>query len=505
MRKFGKILAVTLAAFMLVTSMSVSAMDIRQWGESEIDTSLRDITNNFTWESGTYTTSSNVQTKAAAADQIRTTKNLGARQILIECAPGYQLKFAECINSNGTLTVKRKYGPSFKLPQQEWLDFTYLNTYKDRDYTIIIKSNDGSAMNAANAADYVTISEVDLRYHVPEYSIDELNQSVEVVNNLQDLPGAFSFIFISDIHLQHNTKHSPAMIRYIKNQCGISEVLGGGDFVTAWLGDKDGIQGLWDDMEELKYLYEDVPILKSLGNHEWGYGGSNQWNITNQQAYNRFYRDYDAYNNNVVYNETRQYFYADDPVNKMRYISVNGMDYPTRKVVAEFSGSNFTRNKSMWYEISDEQVQWLRDEAFRMPDDEWNCLILMHVPIFTTAESPWGYSENTWVYNDNSKNATAHFRAAITDFINKKGDMADAKGNFIGIFNGHEHQEAIYRVDGINNIVTDGDTTISLEKTHERIINTVTEQEFNVVTVDPVNRMVYITKVGAGRDVSFSY
>ncbi len=505
MRKFGKIIAVTLAALMLTSAISVSAADIRQWGKSETDSSLREITENFVWENGTYNTASSVQQEASAADQIRTVRNLGARQILIECAPGYQLKFAECVNDNGTLTVKRKYSPSFKLPQQEWLDFTYLNTYADRDYTIIIKSTDGSSMSAANASDYVTISEVDVRYHVPEYYVDHLEEKIETVNNLQDLPGSYSFMFISDIHLQHNMKHSPAMIRYIQNQCSIDEVLGGGDFVTAWLGDKDGIQGLWDDMEELKYLYEGVPLFKNLGNHEWGYGGKNQWNITEQQAYNRFYRDYDAYGNEVVYDENRQYFYNDDPVNKIRYISVNGMDYPSHKVVAEYTSDNFTQNKTMWFEISDTQIQWLKDEAFRLPGDDWTSLILLHVPIYGGSESPWsGNTGSTWAQNAvSSSTATKPFRDAINEFINKTGDMADAKGSFIGIFNGHSHKDATFRIDGINNFITDGDTTTSDDK--ERLINTTTEQQFNVVTVDTINRTVYVTRVGAGEDVSFKY
>lgn len=506
MKKYSKFLAVTLAAVMMIGAMStcVSAYDVRQWYDSETDTSLTNIDDKIVWESGTYSVSSSTLTPSAEASHIRTKMNFGATQLYIECKPGYKLMFAEL--NKDSLTAKRKYGPSFKLPVLEWLDFTYLNTYRDKDYAIIIKSTNGSAVSVANAKNYVTISEVDTRYHVPEYTIDHLKEKAQKINNLQDKPGSYSFIFITDIHLQHNTKHSPAMIRYIRNQCSIDTVVGAGDFVTAWLGDVDGIRGLYDDMEELHYLFEDVPIFNNLGNHEWGYGSKNQWNLTNDEAYNRFYRDYNSYNKNVVYNDTKQYFYADDKVNKMRYISVNVMDYESHKVVTDYSSDNYTQNKTMWFEINQKQIDWLKEEALRLPGDDWNCMIVCHVPIYSgAAESPWG-SGGSAFSNElglSGASATGALREAIGNYINKTGDMADAKGNFVGIFNGHNHQNGFVKLNGFNNIILDGDTTISDEK--NRVINTVTEQEFNVVTIDPENRMVYITKIGGGQDMEMVF
>ncbi len=512
MKKFSKILAVTLATVMLVSAfgISVSAMDVRQWKDKQYDSSLLDITDKINWESGTFTTTDeNVQVAAAASDQIRVAKNFDAGQLYIECKPGYQLMFAECVDNEGTLTYKRKYSwEHFRIPAQQWISSTYLNTYADRVYTIIIKSTSGAALNPAKASDYVTVSEVDVRYHVPEYYVDHLVEKAQYINDLQDDVNSFSFIYISDIHLQHNTKHSAAMIRYLRNQCSIDEVLCGGDSVTAWLSDADGIYGLWDDMEELKYIYDGVPMIKNLGNHEWAYGTYNQWNITNQQAYNRFFRDYDAYDKTVVYNDTKQYFYKDDPVNKMRYISVNAMDYPSHKIVTDFDTNNFVQNKAMWYEVSDAQIDWLETEALQLPDHDWKCMVLLHVPVMNSSEITWRTnpdSSNAWGTNGVAgDSATAGIRNCLSDFVNKTGAFAGAKGTFVGMFNGHEHEDVVTKLDGFNVFITDCDSVTS-SGDFARDINTVSEQSFNVVTVNAAEGKVYITKIGAGENLEFTF
>ena len=181
----------------------------------------------------------------------------------------------------------------------------------------------------------------------------------------------------------------------------------------------------------------------------------------------------------------------------MRYISVNGMDYESHKVMADFASDNFTQNKTMWFEISDEQVNWIKNEALDLPSSDWSCMILTHVPLFTTtAESPWGKAY-TWA-NDgvSSTGATDKLRNVISEFTSKGG-------KFVGVFNGHSHRDVLTKLNGFNVYITDGDTVISSDKT--RTINTITEQEFNVVTVNTDTRKVTITKIGAGEDVSFTY
>ncbi len=496
MKRSKKILSGVIASLMLASQMAVnvSAADVRTYYQSDVDTSLREITDSerFQWESGTYTAVSGTQTPQDASDQIRTVTNFGAKKsVLLKAKEGYQVQMQ--IVTNNTLTIKRKYGPNYKVPFGTWLDFGYFNVYKDRDYTIVVKSKDGSALSPEQAKDVLKVYEVDNANHIPEYYVDHIKEKSETINNLQDNPDTFSFVFITDTHLQHNQKHSFPMIKYLLNRCGINQVLGGGDWVTAWLSDADGIQGLWDDYDELRYLFNGVPLIKTIGNHEWGFGSRNQWNISPAQAYNRFYRDDFAKSNDIVYGEDKTYFYKDDKVNKMRYISLNCMDYPSSTDEVDYE-----RNKTMWFEFSEKQAEWVKNEALNLPDDEWTCLIFSHVPVYTKDESPWG-SASQFLYTD-------RIRSIVSDYVNKTGDMANSKGSFIGWISGHNHAEGMIKISDFIHVIADGDTCQKAAGTGvEREANTISEQSFSVFTVDKANRRVYITGIGAAADRSFTY
>ena len=165
-----KVLSGVLAGLMLGTQMVIpaSAADVRAYYQSEIDTSLREITYvaNINWESGTYVASGGNQTAQEASDQIRAVTNFGAKKsLLFKAAEGYQLQLQ--IVKNNTLTINRKYGPTYSVPFGKWLDFGYFNVYKDRDYTIVVKSNDGSTLSPEQAKDVLKIYEVDNAHHIP--------------------------------------------------------------------------------------------------------------------------------------------------------------------------------------------------------------------------------------------------------------------------------------------------------------------------------------------------
>ncbi len=495
--KTKKFIAGVLAGIMLTASMAttVSAYDIRTYYDSVYDNSLSDITSTIEWESGIYTKdNTNAMLPEATDGGIRTVLHYGKKQIRLKAADGYEFMVSEVVDNGGSYTYSRRYTTAFLIEFNTWMQEGYFNIYPDRKYLVSVRSKDGSAVSAANAMNYIRIYDVDLINHIPDYTMEHLRNKADTINNLQDAAGTFSFVFITDMHIQTNFKHSPAMIRFLKNQCGISTVIGGGDWATAWLGDADGIQGLYDDFNELRHLYKDLPLLKTIGNHEWGYGGNNQWNLTDAQAHNRFYRDSSAYDYDIKYgDEGKSYFYKDDPVYKMRYISLNIMDYPSEKNAPGYEG-----NKTMWFEFSQAQLDWLKNEALSLPDDEWTCMITSHVPVYFANEAPW-----------NSMSAITNrdaVRAVVRNYINRENGFENAKGSFVGWLSGHDHADSMIVFDGFTQITTDGDTTRKADKwANDRKMGTYTEQCFDVFTVDKANKKVYVTRIGAGNDRSFIY
>lgn len=102
------------------------------------------------------------------------------------------------------------------------------------------------------------------------------------------------------------------------------------------------------------------------------------------------------------------------------------------------------------------------------------------------------------------------------DDVTVNADFEDAKGDLIGYFGGHVHIDNAlppsYNWNGAEHsdfyIITtrcDGRTENTAALINERVAGTITEQSFDVFTVDRKKRRLYATKIGAGTDRTISY
>lgn len=463
------------------------------------DTTLSSVDTTVTWEAGSFSTVGSVITKTDDETSIRTVANFPKEQVLIEAEDGYRFIVNEVIDNNdNSYEIKRRYANVFRVPYGTWMEFGYFNVYTDRAYTIEVKKNDGTAISVADAENFISIYKVDTANHIPEYYKKHIAEKTKVVNALQKTSDTFSFIFITDVHIQHNAKHSIPLIKHLIKNCNINDVVGGGDWVTAWLSDAEGKQGLKDDYDELTQLFADIPLIKTVGNHDWAWGGNNQFNLTEPEIYDWYFKD-DIEKCGAVKNnngDSTTYFYKDDVKNKMRYISVNDMDY---EIETNEDGSVKGNGKTFYYTLSDEQITWLKEEALRLPDDEWTCLIFSHI-------ASWDKSDAG--YNCDEVQLKDKVRKVVEDFKNKTGDFTDYKGDFVAWLSGHEHlDDMIYFSNngGFVQVISDGDTTLTSEEGRIRNLNTVEEQSFQVFTVDKNKKRVYCTRIGSGEDRSFNY
>ena len=452
-----------------------------------------DITDEFIFKNEAYATDSTTGQliyKTSYDDKILNllaNKRFEDASIYVEADEGYKVSIDEFISEEDKYYRKFKY-PSTKHPFKSWIQSGYFNVYADRTYFITIKKDDNSPISPSRIP--ICIYKVDNKIHIPSYYQQYINSKVGVINNLQQGKNTFSFTFITDIHIQHNAKHCFPLIKKINNQCAIRDTLGCGDWATAWLSDAEGIEGLKRDLYELKDLFSGIPIIKAIGNHDWAYGGSNQFNITNEDAYNSYYRD--CATNNITFGGNGTYFYKDDLINKIRYISVNVMDY-----LGSTTPDN-ANNKEFIFRVSEEQKNWLKREALNMPADDWCCVIFSHLLPWTSSEFPFT-SMGTLVENGGDLEKLAN------QFISKSGDFSNYKGNIVCWIGGHEHNDAIVKNGNLNMISVNGDCIIKAENAPDRALNTISEQAFDVFTIDKTSKSVHITRIGAGTDRTFNY
>lgn len=95
------------------------------------------------------------------------------------------------------------------------------------------------------------------------------------------------------------------------------------------------------------------------------------------------------------------------------------------------------------------------------------------------------------------------------DAVYVSADFSEAKGEFVGYFSGHMHQDCVYPHSdwGIDIITTRCDAQEEDNSTlnAERVAGTTTEQSFDVFTVNTKERRIYATKIGAGDDRQIDY
>lgn len=102
------------------------------------------------------------------------------------------------------------------------------------------------------------------------------------------------------------------------------------------------------------------------------------------------------------------------------------------------------------------------------------------------------------------------------DFVSVEADFTQARGELVGLFAGHTHADCYWRPGliyngwedstfGIFTTRCDARAENSDDLYAERAAGTVTEQSFDVFTVNRAARTVSAVKIGAGSDRSFSY
>lgn len=93
------------------------------------------------------------------------------------------------------------------------------------------------------------------------------------------------------------------------------------------------------------------------------------------------------------------------------------------------------------------------------------------------------------------------------DYVSVDADFSTAKGELIGYFAGHSHTDSLSVVNDVPVITTRCDGAEENDSTlkAERVTGTITEQSFDVFTVNKKTRTIHATKIGAGADRVISY
>ena len=358
---------------------------------------------------------------------------------------------------------------------------------------------------------------------ISDYWNVHLTEKIARIKELQRAGGkdSYSFVVMTDYHRYSNIgKKSPALIRRIMDECGIKFCLCLGDIQNggAWKT-KELELAEWEEIEK-----EFAPIrdrtLMIPGNHDGAYGSEDIngdgtisgttdyyiYNLTPNEVYDLILRKVGLING-VTFDDSGNGYYVDDPVGKVRYILVN-THYSDG---ATNDNGTAVNNYMRKIRVGQSQVNMVIDALNDISSDDWNVVVGMHIPLAVISDS--GPSDDMVVlrnvleaYQNKTAYAGTFSESGNYDYISVDTDFSDAKGEVVGVFCGHVH------MDGCNDecsfpIITSLSDDTTNAKVDGAVISgeagTITEQSFDVFTVNKRTGAMYATKIGYGDDRVF--
>ena len=295
--------------------------------------------------------------------------------------------------------------------------------------------------------------------HVPGYYITHLNAKENTIKLIESKIGSTreEFAWITDMHIESNTNHAPALINHIMQNTGTDKIFFTGDAYNGVMP-KDIAK---KTIEMFKKMWPSKCLDKFyyvVGNHEWNDPSKNrpELRLAEGDLSSLYY-----WNDSVSKSGLTYYF--DDSTKKVRHICMN-CEYDCG-VVSE----------------SAKAVSMIKSTP-----DGWTVVLFSHP----------GTGEDT---------STMH---SIWDRMKTVADALAANASrlkVVGIFSGHIHADNLFKYSGINICSLTCDSWEQEYGGLTRQKGTITEQAFDIVNIDLINRHVYLTRIGAGSDREFNY
>lgn len=354
-------------------------------------------------------------------------------------------------------------------------------------YIVLFKCEYGVPAFGALMPYYLNQQKALITYSYPPYYDNYLPGKIETVRDRMKTVGAHgdTFVFVTDTHWGNNRKHSPALVRSVVAQSQIQKVVHGGDVPSAYQTEAQMYEAVRGDVEAWNYAVGDK-LYRIIGNHDiHATDGTDQSNptyyeLTKGEVYGLLMKGQE---NRVNYNSADlegMYYYFDNRAQKIRYICLNNFETPANAYMSNY------------------QVSWVGDRLLEL-ENGWSVVFIGHASIIQ-AQNP-AYA------------SYANIRGLITALANKTTfttsysrtfDFTNKDTNVVGYFCGHHHKDAINVVDNVTYVITTCDGLFQ-DDGYGRVMNTVNEQAFDVISIDTANKHVYLTRIGAGADREFTY
>lgn len=396
----------------------------------------------------------------------------------VRCATGYQHIVFEFDLQKNWISNNNSWTPNEIVVDQDCL---IRITIEKADHSTISESEINTIGNSETIIrelpQFIADNVLDFSDRIPSYYQPQLKTAIDsALNNIVTAGiNGESFVFISDTHEEANAKHSPALIKEITKHINIDKIICGGDMIEG--GNRTTIiKKLNDFVSAFKHAGK---FYVAYGNHDGNTNGSpsEDDHLSKGETYALMQKQSDL---DVQYGDLC-YYYFDNPTTKTRFIVLD---------------------TGIYADLDSAQQTWFENALNNMPNG-YHALIFAHII----------YKSKPDVTPHIGMGASDLKRTDFMDEICTICDNFNSSSNdktVEAIFGGHTHFDANFETDGHIPIVIidcDARTTMSADGQGNRdaVVGTITEQCFDIVTVDYGAKKVECVRLGRGSDRTISY
>lgn len=333
-------------------------------------------------------------------------------------------------------------------------------------------------------------------YPIPKY-VDYLETKAREINGMRDSSGlnGDSFVFITDYHVQNNSRNSVPMINYLLEHCGISFVCFGGDAqeYEKTLDEANYWNAEWKS--DFSLIMEKLYCI--LGNHEFNTHyfledaetyPEESTTLTYSTAYNFFCKHQER---NMVERDGFGDYVVDNKIQRLRYIFL-GCPYDAQ--------------------VPDSALAFVF-EAMKNAPSGYGIVVFSHAG-FRRQDGALDVADQIEKIGNAMYALNNRLVYSYTERVSKETktvDFTNSGGEGICIICGHVHYDADSFADTTKTIPMIATTTDAWDEENptygglERTKDTYLEQAFDVIRLDRTNRKLIFKRIGAGSDRAFNY
>ena len=275
---------------------------------------------------------------------------------------------------------------------------------------------------------------------------------------------------------------SGPLLKYIRSNTPLNLIVCGGDIPPA--------NGTLEKLNKSAELYNNLTgklgkdsWLTVKGNHEYCIDGDTPKTMTKGYQYNQIIRPLEI--SKAILTPGKDYYYYDLPSQKIRFIILDQYETTNSGDVSYGVMSN----------VTDEQLSWL---ANALSVEGYTFIVFSHSSCDSSIR---GYDSvlaevNRMLCAVNNKRVYTHSSIHV-DFTKTTSIVACSIA-------GHNHIDLSNTADGLLSITTTSDAGLA-DGGITRIAGTISEQAFDVFTVDTDSKKIKAIRIGGGEDRSWTY